>query len=400
MSNTGFIKTCFQVLLCSLFLIITLTFFTYASGNDKGTKKDEPHFHIGGALRFNYRYLNWNNEAYARVNKAQGGEFLLDTYRINVDGSFKGISMSLEYRFYAGYNMLHHGYLGYAFDKKNKIQLGVTQAPFGILPYASHNWFFSIAYYIGLEDNYAAGLKYIHKDGPWNIQLAYYKSSGGNYTGNSTSSSRYSYDIVPNASSSLLSYNRETNQFNARVAYTINHGDLGNTKIGVSGMYGGLYNSEVDKMGYQSAYGVHLNGTYGHWNLMAFAYRMNDAPKFSAKEDKNIVVMGAYDFPYAVATKGNVYSAELAYTVPVEWGPITSLTFYNDFSMFDKDKSNFYTTYHNITGVAISAGDLYTYVDYANGKNDPWLGQYTGLGQGVKEAKWKTRFNINFGFYF
>ncbi len=363
-------------------------------------EKDVPHFKFGGALRFNYRFMNWSNEEYARINKAQGGEFLLDTYRINVNGSYKSLRMSLEYRFYSGYNMLHHGYFAYDFDKNNEIQLGITKAPFGILPYASHNWFFSIAYYIGLEDNYAAGLKYIHKNGPLNIQFAFYKNSGGNYIGNSTSSSRYSYDIVPNAGSDLLSYNRETNQINARLTYAIIHGELGNTTVGVSGMYGGLYNSKIDKMGYQSAFGLHLNGKYGRWNLMAFVYVMNDAPEYSANENKNIVVMGAYDFPFAVAKKGILYSAEIAYKIPVNWGPITGLTLYNDFSMFDKDQNNFHTTYHNITGVAIAAGNLYTYIDYANGINNPWLGQFKGLAQGVKNAKWKTRFNINFGFYF
>jgi hypothetical protein len=50
----------------------------------------------------------------------------------------------------------------------------------------------------------------------------------------------------------------------------------------------------------------------------------------------------------------------------------------------------------------ISAGPVYTYVDYAMGKNQPWLtGNFgEGLGVGVEDPEWKTRFNINIGYYF
>lgn len=384
-----------------LFILLTLVLINpniyCKSGNNKKEKKeDKPHFKVGGMLRFNYRYMNWNNESYARINNKEGGEFLLDTYGVNVNGSYKGLILSLQYRFYAGYNMLHHGYIGYMFDKNNQIQLGVTKAPFGILPFASHNWFFSLAYYIGLEDNYGAGIKYIHKTGNWDFRLSFFKSSGGNYTGKSESSSRYSYDIVPESGfDGMHSNNRETNQVNARVAYK-----LGTTELGVSGEYGGLYNNKLNQMGYHSAYAVHLNGNYGRLNVMATAIRVFDAPKTIKGISSDLVVMGAYDFPFEVADKGKLYSLGVSYSVPVNWGPISNLTFYNDFSMYKKDRKEFYTSYHNITGFMITAGDIYTYVDFANGKNNPWLGQYSGLGPGVKDAKWKMRFNINIGYYF
>jgi len=50
----------------------------------------------------------------------------------------------------------------------------------------------------------------------------------------------------------------------------------------------------------------------------------------------------------------------------------------------------------------VTAGNVYTYVDIARGKNQPWLTQNfgTGLAQGVNDAEWQTRFNINIGYYF
>ena len=393
--------------------------------------EDEDGFDVGGALRFNYRYMDWEDEDYARLNSALGGELLLDTYRINVDGSYNDVDLSLEYRFYAGYHMLHHGYMGYDFDEKNRVLIGVHQVPFNIQPYASHNWFFSLAYYLGLEDDYDAGIQFIHQQDNWNLKLAYYKGDEGNYTGASDYSSRYSYDIVDETFFGMQSNNREAHQFNARFAYTLQHDDLGSTELGVWGQYGMLFNEALDRVeraadpaalytgdtdawGDHMAVGGHLNGTYGNFNIMAYGLYVEHNPKTvveseitAAGEDElapdfgeDIVVFGAYDFPYTVASKGMLVAVEPAYTVSVDWGPISSLQFYNDFSMYMKDNDAYEDSYHNITGCLITAGSIYTYVDVAQGKNNPWLGEFSGLGAGVPDAEWKMRFNINMGYYF
>ncbi|MBD3258143.1 hypothetical protein GF377_06895 [candidate division GN15 bacterium] len=392
---------------------------------------DDDGFKVGGALRYNYRYMDWEDEDYARVNKAQMGELLLDTYRINVDGTYGDIDLSLEYRFYAGYHMLHHGYLGYDFNDMWSMQLGVNQVPFGIQPYASHCWFFSVAYYLGLEDDYDAGIKFMHDNGKGlNLQFAYYKADEGNFTGASDNSSRYSYDLVDETYFGMMSNNRESNQFNGRIAYTF--ADEGwSVEVGASGQYGMLFNEALDRIeraedpdalytgdtdpwGTHMAFAGHVNATVGAFNLMAFGMYVDHEPSVvvdtlltSAGADmvspdfsEEIVVFGAYDFPYPVAAKGMVFAVEPAYSVPVSWGPISNLQFYNDFSVYMKDNDEFEDTFHNITGVLITAGSVYTYVDYAMGKNQPWLGQFTGLGAGVEDAEWKARFNINIGYYF
>ncbi len=392
---------------------------------------DDDSFDIGGALRFNYRYMNWEDEDYARVNQAQMGEFLLDTYRINADGSYGGIDLSLEYRFYSGYHMLHHGYFGYDFNEHWTMHLGVHQVPFGIQPYASHNWFFSIAYYLGLEDDYDAGIKFMHDDGKGlNLQFAYYKSDEGNYTGASDNSSRYSYDLVDETYFGMQSNNRESGQFNGRVAYTLT-GEGWDLELGASGQYGMLFNEALDRIeraedpeslydGDTDPWGEHM-AVAGHavanvdaFNFMVFGMYVDHTPAIVDEDllttagqamaspdfDEELVVYGAYDFPYPVASTGIVVALQPAYTVPVEWGPISSLQFYNDFSMYMKDQEGFEDTYHNITGVLVTAGSMYTYVDVAQGQNNPWLGQFTGLGGGVEGADWKMRFNVNFGYYF
>ncbi len=87
-------------------------------------------------MRFSYLVKSWDE-----TNTGQGGEFIFDTLRLNIDASYGPLSLSAEYRFYWGFQALHHGYIGYQFAPWFELQAGVSQVPFGILPYASHNWF-------------------------------------------------------------------------------------------------------------------------------------------------------------------------------------------------------------------------------------------------------------------
>jgi hypothetical protein len=50
----------------------------------------------------------------------------------------------------------------------------------------------------------------------------------------------------------------------------------------------------------------------------------------------------------------------------------------------------------------IASGKLFTYVDAAFGKNQPWIGPDYGraLAEGDPDAGWELRFNINIGYYF
>lgn len=82
--------------------------------------------------------------------------------------------------------------------------------------------------------------------------------------------------------------------------------------------------------------------------------------------------------------------------------PLTNLRFYNDFGYMQKKANGFTDSYMNVTGVLITAGNLYTYIDYAAGYNHSWLGGnfVDDFSKGNPEAKWEARFNINLGYYF
>ena len=131
----------------------------------------------------------------------------------------------------------------------------------------------------------------------------------------------------------------------------------------------------------------------------------------------DLITMGAFDFPWPVASEGLIPAVALSYTwkPPVDW--IDSIKFYNDYSVILKDATlpdgtDFNDSAMNVTGMAIASGGWYIYVDYAysNGnyfvgnEGDSYGADYASSSVGDFGAdlndKWNGRFNINFGYYF
>lgn len=83
------------------------------------------------------------------------------------------------------------------------------------------------------------------------------------------------------------------------------------------------------------------------------------------------------------------------YSLPVAWGPVSNLTFYNDYSLVTDKPGGQKDTFMNVTGVAVTAGGLYTYFDFVVAENQPFIG-----GSMVGDGGTNKRFNINFGYYF
>lgn len=366
-----------------------------ASKTQKDTKglgvklADATKFKIGGALRFNYRNTDYND-----AGKAKGGDMTFDIFRLDIKGQHNDLLLDVQYRWYSYMNVIHHGWMGYNFNENWQGQLGVTQVPFGLLPYASHNWWFSLAYYVGLEDDYDMGFKTLYKKGPFDLQLAFFKN--GEW-GNASKLERYSFDVVTVGDQQ----NEETNQLNARFAYTWKHAEKYNTEFGVSGQWGQLYNNTTDSNGSHWASAFHINGNYGPFNLMLEVAKYKYDPDNPAGVSDDTIQMGAFASSYPVASEATVYIAGLAYTVPVNWGPITSFQFYNDYSHIVKDESGFEDSQLNTLGFLISANPVYVYVDWVYGKNAIWVGGPSdSMAQGDPDADWHSLFNINFGYYF
>jgi hypothetical protein len=380
----------------SLFLIV---FVGYPAQS-----QEKPEVQFGGALRFNYNLSTWKEG-----QKNRGGDFGYDMFRINSIASYKGVKLNAEYRLYSesfGGGMLKQGWVEYDFSENKNLQIGLTQVPFGITQYNSNNWFFNLTYYLGLEDDHDMGIKYSFSGEQWEYSLAFFKNSEelnfGSYS--DVSDSRYSYDISSidlNGDGNPDLRNKETNQLNSKVAYKIQNGKTSH-KIGISGQFGGLQNLDTEETGNHFGYAWHYEMQAGRVTLKAQMAGYGHNPENPAGEPTDVVAMTAYGAPYLVASDGKVYTFCLSYSIPVDWHPVSNLQFYNDFGYLNKSVKEFNDSFMNVTGVLVSAGNVFTYVDAAAGKNHSWLGpEWTNaLANGTENASWHLRFNINLGYYF
>lgn len=386
----------FLSLLCLrsfLLVLFSLPFFLSA--------QDSNYIDLGGALRYNAFYKNWEGQ---EDNQNRNGELGFDTFYLNAEAGAKGVELSAQYRFYQGYHFLRYGYLRGQPAEDMNLELGVVQVPFGMLSFASNSWFFSTPYYLGLEDDYDAGLKWSYKPGDWIFHAAFFKNSEGSFTGSSPHSARFSYDVVGNSS--------EVDQGNLRVAYQLLEG----WEIGVSGQAGRLYNSVSKEFGDQFAYAAHAKGSWGRWGIKTEMVGFDMSPVPPYDHQAGTVKMGAYDAPYEVARRGRIYLMGVNYDLEVDWGPIQKLSFYDDFSYFEKRVAGFSDSKMNIMGVRVDAGNFMGFFDVASGQSHPWLGpawiqafargtdreppQTPGDLEQTPEVEWTTRFNVNLGYYF
>lgn len=371
-----------------LFLGICLTLLMVIS---QAQERVLPKFKLGGALRFNYNFCDWKPG-----HRDRGGDFGFDVLYFKLSGSYRNIILSADYRFYSkdfGGPMLKYGWIGYQFNDKSQMQLGLTGVPFGIQPIASHNFFLQIAYYIGLEDDSDMGIKYLYQGDTWDFTFAFFKNADELLFGsdNETSDDRYGYDVAGR--------NKEINQFNGQAFYKF--GESTRQRLGGSAEFGQLYNLDTRKNGTHYAFALHYELTTQKVSLKAqlTTYAMN--PKNGEGDDDELISMTAYGAPYLVAAKANVYMLGAGYTIPVNRKFLKKIQVYNDFGWLDKQNNDYKDSFQNVTGCMLDGGPVCIYVDYALGKNHGWLGpNFNGFGAGGESDSWHARFNVNVGYYF
>ncbi|WMN12609.1 hypothetical protein QYS49_34060 [Marivirga salinae] len=393
--------------------------------------KDTTFIKIGGAVRFNTIYTIYEGETSPLPTENRNG-FFWDTWRFEARGQTKNIGIDFEYRFYPGFNthFVKKAFLYHDFSKKLQMQLGVTQVPFGALEFSGNSWWFHLPYYFGLEDDYDTGIKFKWQNENWTYHFAYFlmaEPRGVSEPGyGSFPSARYSYDVIPEDG---YNGNKERNQLNARAEY-----EKGKFLMGFSAQFGEIYNSTTKKTFNHWATAFHSQYLLKEEAKIKFQFTHYDYPNSLDDAGNRVdhINMGAYGFnTYQVASSASTFSLGLSYEYKVDWGPISSLTFYDDYSYMHKYGSieimgtdyEFVDSHQNILGFMVTAGNTFTFFDIASGINQPWLSSAfggnalsSGRGESVGEAVGvteegainpplsnptiNTRFNINIGYYF
>ncbi len=348
---------------------------------------DAPHLKIGGAVRLNYAWQDYNIE---RKNKV--GDFGFELFCLDINSDWEDVFMSTQYRWYANFDAIHHAYFGYRFSRDVELHVGIHQVPFGLLPYASHSFWFGTTYYLGFEDDYDSGLKInINKD-DWNIQAAFYKNP--EYI-SSSRAERYSFDLVTSEDEN----NEEINQGNLRVSYNIENDSKFRLEIGSSLELGQIYNRETTEIGNRYAFAFHGNLNKSNWNLQLQWLNYLFNPSDTILGNKDYVLLGAFEYPFLIAKEANVYTANISHSFPLSGKPINEVSLYVDYSTVQPTNIGD-SSAQLVTGGMIVLKKLYIYVDWINGWN-MWFSGGPGIGLDSPDSdEMNSRLNINLGYYF
>jgi hypothetical protein len=357
---------------------------------------------VGGAMRVNYAIGDYGDDTgHPSRASGDGGNFGLDTFRVNLDYTRGPLLGKVEYRFYDGTHFLHTGWLGYNFDDGGQVQVGVNRAPFGPGAYGvSQSWFFDQHYYVGLADDMDLGVKYTRPVGNWTLDAAYYFSDEGQGAGASRDSARYSYDVVNESGSGY----EERNQANLRAIYHFKDGPVP-TDLGASLMVGELNSKGPQDDGDRWAASVHMVNKWNNFTLASQLTRYEfdvDAAQPLGTDD--LVEFGAFDFPNTVAAKAWIPAVSLSYlhkTPSIPW--LDYVLPYVEYSRIVKDKSGFNDSELWTLGAAWAHGGWYIYTELARSNGNEFVGGEAAFGDRLganADNKWLNRFNINFGYYF
>ncbi|MDX1668287.1 MAG: hypothetical protein R3194_02615 [Limnobacter sp.] len=364
---------------------------------------------VGGAVRVNYAagtYAKSGNNAPSR-NFSDGGNFALDTFRVNMDYTNGGVVGKMEYRFYNGYHFLHTGWLGYNYDDGSQVQVGVNRVPFGPGPYGvSQSFFFDQHYYLGFSDDMDLGVKYQWKTGDWDWAAAYYLQDEGSYKGSSKKADRYSYDIIPNNAGNGY---EERNQVNFRGIYSTKLGST-TADMGFSVQAGQLEGQGVNNAGNPTqdgdmyAVSLHMINKWQNYSLASQITKYEyDVDQVGATRGE--ITAGAYAFPTSIAAEATIPAVSLSYnlkTPSIPW--LNYVVPFVEYSTILKDEPGFNDSELYTIGAAFStAGGWYTYAEWVTSDGNDFIGGDTAFGQRFgsnPDDGRQHRFNINFGYYF
>lgn len=293
-----------------------------------------------------------------------------------------------------------YAWIGYKFDESRQIQIGLNKIPFGLQPYFGSTFFESLGNVIGLEDIQNLGAKYIQQHDDWNLQLGYYLHPADQGEGTSRGGRTYATsvatgdDYVTDGSD-----NHERDIVVGRLARDIKLGAW-QSEIGASLLTSSLENQDTHDSGRRNALAVHYLGKSGPWGVQLQATRQEMTPENPGSDE--LVSFGSFDGTFNVAVKGELYVTDLSYELPGTFGWFSGVKVYGNYSLFDKDESDFENSQRFILGTSFSLKDLWIAVEWLHGKHDPYIGggSYTqSLGAGGSD-RWENQLYTNIGYYF
>ncbi|PYY72488.1 hypothetical protein CRX42_00650 [Pseudomonas jessenii] len=360
---------------------------------------------LGGAVRTRFDY-----DPDRDIKKFNFDTFFLtakynsDTWIGAAKYRFYGKAYPYQYTDSVGdISFAEYAWVGYKFDEDKQVQVGLNQVPFGNQPYFGSTFAESLGYVLGLEDLSLVGAKYVQQSGDWNFQAGYYIRPA--WQGKGTSEGGITYSNVVSSQDPYVengSDNRERNTIAVRLARKMDIGGW-DSEVGISGYTGTLKNNDTDDEGRRNALAVHYSGKNGPWGMRFLAARQAMSPRNPGSDET--VTFGGYDSTFNVASRGNLYVADISYDILGNYvfSYVNGIKLYADYSAYDKSADDFKDSQRVILGGSFFVGNhILVATEWMHGKNDPYVGgsSYTQSLAAGGSDQWENQLNINIGYYF
>ena len=347
---------------------------------------------ISGAIRLRGVDIPYQEESNAAKEGLYFDQFILD-----VDGDYglednTKLTFSSQIRFFYYQMFIHHMEIGVEFKENHNIKLGVTQVPFGAIP--TNSFWYSLGYYVGVEDDHDSGIKYNYNKDGWDLTLAYFRNAEYN---DATATNRFAPDLTRSGDQQ----NEERHQGNFKIAKVFkgNSSTSSNsTEFGLSGEIGGIENRTTGVTGSRWKGAFHYVGNYGKWSPKFQIARYVYEPNNPDGVDERLVQMSFFSDTRLVAAKANILNTSIKRDIDIDWWLFDNLNVYFDYSKVLKDESSFTDSELINPGAVFSAGPLYIWIDAMWGKNAWWFNDSaaaSGPGAGaINPNKFEFRQNV------
>ena len=295
---------------------------------------------------------------------------------------------------------LKDAWAGYKISNQQRISVGFQSVDFGFGRLWGNSYYETLLNTVGLEDIQNLGMKYQFKDDQYNFILGFYPTDGGNYKGTSKDSSRYSGNFVEADDLTQGTDINEKNMWITRFSrkFELNATENFSTEIGGSYWYSELQNHRTDQHGNRRTWSIFSTTNYQAWQWLFLFGEQN----IKNGDDllPNTSTIGAFDYPYQVANKGQYMANEINYTFAKPFHQLENIKPYVSYSRFYKDESGYQDSDRLIAGLYFNYKKVGIQGEYILSRNDPMTGSGAdGLAQGDSN-QWNKLFYLSIGYYF
>ncbi|WP_151982079.1 porin [Acinetobacter guerrae] len=392
----------------SLLLFITTFIFVptavYASDLSWGDPDENlGEIKLSGAIRTHFSSKDYQEKA----NEGQNNLWRLADIRLVLDYENPDWLASIDGRCYRYDQLcdavfLRHAWLGYKFDDEQRLNLGLQPIDFGLGEFWGSSYYETLMNTVGFEDISNLGIQYQLSHQNYHLSLGFYPRDGGNYKGTSKDSSRYSANFVEADDLDEGTHLKEKNMWIGRLSkkFSLNDSKKMSTELGTSFWYSDIENKRTQQNGHRNTWNIFATTNYGDWQWMS----LYGEQKIKNRDDffPEYSTLGAFDFPYQLANKGQYLVNEINYTFQKPYFHLENIKPYLSHSRFFKDESGYKDSERLIGGVGFNYKAIGVQAEYIMSRNDPMNGgDAESLAQGNQSQNgWDKMFYLAVGYYF